>query len=124
MAQNDTRRGKKMADDGFMAAIACGSTIENAAAKVGISRSTAFRRLEDPDFQKRLAAFKADIVKRSTDMLTAANLEAIKTLLDLQKQGTPAAIRLGAARSIIELGMRLRETSDLAERLAAVEEQL
>jgi hypothetical protein len=124
MAQKCTRRGKKIADDAFLTAIGCGATIENAAAKAGICRTTAHRRLKDPEFQRRLAEFRAETVKRSADMLTAASLEAIKTLLDLQGASTPAAVRLGAARSIIELGTRLRESADMAERLTALEEQL
>jgi hypothetical protein len=54
-------------------------------------------------------------------MLSAAGGEAVKTLLALQKDTVPAAVRLGAARAILELGVKLRETAELQERIAALE---
>ena len=36
----------------------------------------------------------------------------------------PAPGQLGAARSILQIGMKLREASDLAERVAALEARL
>lgn len=123
MEPTTPRRGRKRADEAFLAAIACGASIDNAAAKAGFSKRTGFRRLQDPDFRKRLAELKADTVRRGAAMLTAATLEAIKTLLDLQSPSAPAATRLGAARTIIELGVRLRESNDIEERLAALEKE-
>jgi hypothetical protein len=123
MSERKTRRGKRHADDAFLAAYACGATLENAAAKAGISRSTAHRRLQDPDFQRRLAEVRAEPLRRATDMLTALTLEAVNSLYDLQKINMPCPVRLGAAKAIIELGARLRENYDLAQRLAALEQQ-
>ena len=107
-----------------MLALACGSTVENAAAKAGISPRTAHRRLETPAFQRRLSEIKTDMVKRAAGMLTAASMESIKTLLALQESKIPPATRLGAARSVLELGTRLRESAELHERLDALEERL
>jgi hypothetical protein len=42
----------------------------------------------------------------------------------LQKDTVPPATRLGAARAVLELGMKVRETAELEQRLAALEEQL
>jgi hypothetical protein len=116
-----TRRGRKRADETFLAAFACGATVEKAAEKAGFSKSTASRRLQDQDFQKRLAEVKAETVRRASAMLNASGLEAIKTLLELLNPSYPPAVRLGAARSIIELGVRLREIVELEGRIAALE---
>jgi hypothetical protein len=51
-------------------------------------------------------------------------VEGIKTLLGLQASSVPHAVRLGAARSILEFSIRLREVTDTEERLAALEEQM
>ena len=57
-------------------------------------------------------------------MLTAAAMEAVKTLLDLQRHDMPPPVRLGAARSVLELGAKLRESLELNERITALEMQL
>lgn len=124
MAHHETHRGRKNADEALIAALACGATVESAAAKATISRKTAHRRLKDPEFKKRLADFKAEMVRRSADMLTAASLESIKTLLDLQNATSPAVVRLGAAKAVLEIGVKLRESAEMEQRIAALEVQL
>jgi hypothetical protein len=118
------QRGRRTTDDVLLAALACGATWETAAQKAGVSRATVQRRLQDSAFRQRLQELGADMVKRAAAALTAASVEAIKTLLSLQASSIPHAVRLGAARSILELGVKLREVADTEERLAALEAQL
>ena len=40
---------------------------------------------------------------------------------DLVKEGTPPAVRLGAARAVLEIGLKVREAADVEQRLAALE---
>lgn len=117
------QKGRKQADQQLLLALACGATVENAARKAGVSESTVYRRLADPDFRRQLQGFRADMVQRTAGTLTAAATEAVKTLLALQQASVPAAVRLGAARAVLEIGMKLREVADLEDRLAALEEQ-
>jgi uncharacterized protein YyaL (SSP411 family) len=117
-------RGRKNADDVLIQALACGATGESAAQKAGVSLSTVNRRLKDATFQKRLREVKDDMLKRSAAMLTALNGEAIKTLASLQERSTPPNVRLGAARAIVELGTRLRESAELHERMTLLEQQV
>jgi hypothetical protein len=114
-------RGRKGADETLLMALACGATVETAARQAGISRRTAQRRLADPEFQRRLTQTRSDIVKRASAMLTATMLESVKTLMTLQGPSNPPAVRLGAIRSVLEIGMKLREATELEERLAALE---
>jgi hypothetical protein len=117
-------RGRKNADEALLTALACGATVENAAQNAGVSSRTAHRRLADPAFQERLQSLKADMVERTVSMLTAAGMESAKTLITLQDNSNPGAVRLGASRTVLELGMKLRETAELAARIAALEAQL
>jgi hypothetical protein len=55
--------------------------------------------------------------------LTAAASESIRTLLELLQSVNPAAVRLGAARTILDMGIKMREVADLEERLTALEHQ-
>jgi hypothetical protein len=64
------------------------------------------------------------MVQRAMAMLTAAAMEAVKTLLDLQGGKQPPATRLGAARSVLEIGNKLRTENDLVARLEAAERAL
>jgi hypothetical protein len=50
----------------------------------------------------------------------AAAAEALQGLLNARSN----AIRLAAARAVLQLGMKLRDTVDLETRLATVEEKL
>jgi hypothetical protein len=117
-------RGRKNADDALLLALACGATIENAARKAGVSERTVRRRLADPAFKRRLDGIRGDMVQRSMGMLTAAAMEAVKTLVALQDRDQPAAARLGAARAILEYGAKLREEADLTKRVEALEAEL
>jgi hypothetical protein len=118
------QRGRRNADHLFLTALACGATIENAANSAGISQSTAYRRLKDPEFQKQLRETKAEMVRRTADMLTAVSGEAVQALRALVKETTHPSTRLGAARAILELGMRQRESAELHERIEGLEKRL
>jgi hypothetical protein len=118
------QRGRRHADDLILMALACGATWEAAANRAGVSKPTVQRRLKDPEFCRRLQEVKADIVKRNSAGLNAASGEAIKTLVSLLPSGNPYAARLGAARTILETGMRMHEVAGLEERVAGLEAQL
>jgi hypothetical protein len=117
-------QGRKSADEQLRWALACGATVESAAQKAGISARTAHRRLQDPKFRQSLRELKADIVQRSSSTLAAASGEAIKTLVGLLNPKETSAVRLGASRAIVQLGMRLREVTELEERIAALEQRI
>jgi hypothetical protein len=118
------QRGRRNADDMLMLALACGATLENAAAQAGVSKSTVRRRAKDPEFQAQVQALRADMVQRTSGALTAAGTESVRTLLDLQKPTAPPPVRLGAAKAVLEIGMKVREMAELQQRLAALEEQM
>jgi hypothetical protein len=108
----------------LLAALACGATVEGAAQKAGLSARTAYRRLRDPEFRARLRQKEDELTRRTAGLLTAASLESVRTLVELQGASTPAPTRLGAARSVIGLGLKLREEANLAGRVAELERRL
>src|SRR5205814_9959977 len=105
----------------LLMALACGGPVEAAGQAAGVRKRTAYRRLEDPSFWQRLQQVRGEMVQRTSGMLTAAAGEGVKALLALVKEGTPPAVRLGAARALLELGMKLRQQADLEQRIAALE---
>jgi hypothetical protein len=114
---------RESADNVMLTALACGATVDLAAEQAGISRRTAANRLNDPVFKERLRNLKAEIVQRACDNLAAAAGEAVATLLELLPKGSPG-VRLGAARSILEIGMKFREATDLETRLRELERRM
>jgi AcrR family transcriptional regulator len=117
------QQGRRKANQVLLAALACGATVEAAANKAGVSPATVYRRLKEREFRKELQRLRSEMMQRMADMLAAAGGEAVKSLLALLKDGGPATVRLGAARSVIELAVKLREAADFEPRIAALEGQ-
>ena len=85
---------------------------------------TVYRRLQEASFRQQVQAIRTEMLQRVAGMLTAAGLAAIKTLTKLQDGAASESVRLGAARAIIELGCKIRETIEVTERLGVLEKQL
>jgi transposase-like protein len=118
-----SRKGKYGSDAELVTALACGATIEGAARKYGVSESTIYRRLRDPEFRQRIKDISAETLKRTVRMLTASAPEATRTLLTLLEPSNPASVRLGASRSNLDRAVRMREHVEFEERLTAIEQQ-
>jgi hypothetical protein len=114
---------KEQRDERILMALACGSTIEQAATKGEVTAKTVQRRMQEPEFRKRLHMLRSEMVSRAASMLTAAALEAVKTLLSLQNENVQAAVRLGAAKAVLELGAKFRENVELEDRIRELEEK-
>ena len=106
-----------------MSALAAGGTVEAVAGLAGVSERTVHRRLAEPDFRRQVTAARDEMVARSVARLSATSTLAADCLRELLKARSET-VRLGAARAVIELGARLREQEDLAERVRALEERL
>jgi hypothetical protein len=118
------QQGRKRADEALVMALVCGATVENAAHTAGVSVRTAYRRLRNPEFRQRLQQAQGDMVQRTAAALTAGAMGAVKALLELVQPSHQGAVRLGAARAMLDLGLKLREAADLGARVAALEERL
>lgn len=114
---------RKKGEEPLVLALACGASVEAAARQCKVSDRTVYRRLQDPGFRAQVQAARGEMVTRSAGLLTAAAGEAVRTLLSLQKDATPPAVRLGAARAVLEIGIKVREVADLEGRIAALEAQ-
>lgn len=116
MAEN----GRRKRDDALAVALAAGQTIRAAASAAGIGERTASRRWADPDFRRRVAELRADMIGRATGKMGDGMAEAadvLRTLLAAESE----SVRLAACRAILELGVKLRETVELAARVADLE---
>lgn len=104
----------------LVAALAAGCTYEAAAEQASVSERTVRRRLDDPAFRKQVDDARAEILGRAVARLTSASVRAVETLEALLGSEMDFA-RLSAARAILELGVKLREQTELAARIDALE---
>jgi len=116
--------GKRGADGKVLLALACGATAEMAARQASVSESTVRRRLRDAAFIAKLNKVRAEMHLRIADQLTAASTEGVRTMIQLMKENNSGTVRLGAARSVVELSTKVRDTADLAVRLTELELRL
>jgi hypothetical protein len=116
-------RRKRGGEAHLVAALANGASVPAAARQAGLSAATVYRRLHEEPFRARIEEARAEIVKRAVVRLSATSVQAVDALRALLRSDQEY-IRLAAATRILELGRRLREHEDLAERVRALEEQL
>jgi hypothetical protein len=115
---------KRNRDTELILALAMGATIASAARQARVTERTVYRRLEDAAFRQKVIEMRHDMVQRSSGMMCASSVEACKTLLGLLGSANPATVRLGAARAILEIGIRIREEVDLVERVVELERRM
>ena len=118
MARNGNRRG----DDALILELARGTSIREAARIACMGERTAHRRLADPSFRRKVSGVRDRQFERAATLLGEASTSAVQALVALLDAPSVQA-QLGAARAILEHGGRMRESVELAARIAKLEEQ-
>ena len=108
----------------LIAQLAAGNSHEKAAAACCCCTMTITRRLRDPKFRAALDEARRQLFENAFGRVSAASQAAASTLISLLGRETPPAVRLGAARTLLESTCRFRETHELEERLRALEDKL
>jgi hypothetical protein len=116
MAENGRRKGL----DALALALASGETLRDAARLASVGERTATRRWADPEFRSRVSELRVEMVARSLGRLVEGMAEGAETLRALLKAESES-VRLGAARSLLELTLRVRDHTELEERLRNLE---
>jgi hypothetical protein len=110
-------------DDLLAAALAAGAEVAEAAERAGVSRRTAFRRLNDVGFRARVDELRRRMVAQAVGRLADSMSEAADKLKGLLASDDER-VQLAAAKAILEAGPRLREQEELAERVQQLEQVL
>jgi len=111
----------KRIDEQLALAIAMGASVEAAAERLGISKSTAYRRWRDPVVKRRVADLRRDITDRSIGQLVAGLADAITVARQLMRESETESLRLKAAALLIETGLRAAAIAQLEQRIADLE---
>jgi hypothetical protein len=116
-------RGRSAADDALVTALASGATVAAAAQLADVGERTVYRRLRDPDFRARVERARADLVERALGHLAQGAAEAAITLRNLLA-APDDRVKRGAARAVLELGSKLRETVELSGQVEELRRQV
>jgi hypothetical protein len=119
--QTMAANGRRNADARLVVELATGKTVSEAAAAVGVGERTVFRRLADTAFKLKVTEARNAFSERALAKLAAASTRAVDTLVSLL-DAEADSVRLGAARSILDAGVKLRMV-DFEERLTRLEAQ-
>ncbi|HWB08295.1 MAG TPA: hypothetical protein VG826_03685 [Pirellulales bacterium] len=118
MRQNGTPAG----DDELILALAAGASVRDAAARAGVGERTAHRRLADADFRRAVSQARGRIFDAAVGRLVGLASRATGTLERLVESDKPT-VALAAAKAVLDLGRRLRESMEIEERLSRLESE-
>ena len=109
-------------------ALVGGASQEEAAAAAGMKVRTVQRRVADPGFQALLDQRRAEVeqlraetVRAVADGLKRAAVGSVATLIELQDQQYPPAVRVRAATAALDQLTRYQRTAEFDDRLRALE---
>ena len=118
MEQNGTPTG----EDELILALAAGATVREAAEQAGVGERTAYRRLADADFRRAVSQARGRMFDAALGRLAGLASKAAETLERLMENDKPP-VALGAAKTVFELGPRLRKSTEFEERISLMEDQ-
>jgi hypothetical protein len=104
--------------------LAAGLTAAEAAKAAGVSERTVRRRLSDPEFVAKIEAARREVLHRAVAKVSGGAVSAADTLVTLLRPTERPTVRLGAAKAVLDFGIRLRTEVELSDRLKAIEEHL
>ncbi len=106
-----------------LAALLSEPTVTAAAANVGIGERTLHTWLHEPTFADAYTALRHDAVALAVGRLQHATGSAVDALVDVLDTlpPAPAAVRVSAAKVVLEYALRFRELDELETRIAQLE---
>lgn len=105
----------------LMASLAAGKSTQEAADEGGVSYRTVYRRLKEKDFRQGVADLRARMIDNVAGRITDAAGTAFGRLQELLAADSEQ-VQLGAARTILDQMIRLRDVVDFETRLRRIEE--
>jgi Homeodomain-like domain len=104
-------------------ALASGNSIAQAAEQFGVSRRTVERHLARPEFRRRVMRYRGELIGNALGRMADNITRAADTVARLLDSNDPA-VALRAARALLSLGLRLRDSVEIADRVQELEDEL
>lgn len=99
------------------------NSIEEAARRAKVSRSTIYNWLRDDSFRSLLEEARIVAFKSGLDALKGATSKAARVLIGLLDSNSEKELRL-VAREIINMAIKAFETQELVQRISEIEDHL
>lgn len=111
--------------DRAMLALLTNPTIAQAARKSGIGERTLYTWLAEPGFAAAYRGARRAAVQHGLARLQQASSSAVDVLCQVMKnKRAPAATRVAAARTVLDMAIKAVELEDMSARLDALEQQV
>ena len=108
-------------DEVLIEALGRGATQAEASKLAGCAVRTVARRLDDPQFVRRVDASREGLLEAGAAKLGDLIGLATSTLRELLADDVPPQIRLGSAKAVLDASLKLRDSLLLEKRLTALE---
>jgi hypothetical protein len=121
MTGHGAKFGRKM--EAAIAALVARPSIEDAARAAGVGEKTLRRWMREPEFKATYLQVRWEGVHQAAGRLQHATGAAASIMLKLMTDpNVPAAVRLSAAESVFDRGIKGIELEDVDARLTALEQ--
>jgi hypothetical protein len=114
---------KKAADAALVVHLAAGVSPAGAAKLAGVSEATCYRRLADPVFRRRVDAARSAFWERAMAIMSKGAAESATVLRKLLRSDD-GRLKLQAARTLVEQGLKVRESVELARDLEDLRQEV
>ena len=97
-------------------------TFKEAAEMAGISETTLWRWLKDPEFLNKYRQLKREAVNQAVARLQQISFQAVETMKEIMEhKENPVSVRLNAAKSILDSSIKAVELEDVIHRIEELE---
>ena len=119
--ESTSRREAK--DAIIIAALAAGRNYREAAEEAGVDRRTVCRRLQLPEFARRVSEARAEHAVVVSGGLASSSPRAVETIVACLDDESPK-IRLAAAKLLLEMDLKARRINEIERDLAEIRQLL
>jgi hypothetical protein len=104
----------------LLAALLTHAGITDAAKSVGVAERTAFRWLQEPDFQREYRAARRQVIEQALTLVQRSTGAAVATLIRNLKAESNA-VQVAASRTRLEYSTKILELDDLEQQLGELQ---
>jgi hypothetical protein len=109
-------------EEELVQALAGGATAPEAAEQAGVGKENVHHRLTDPDFRRAVSRARGRMFDAAYGRLVGLAGQATGIFKRLMESDQPSVARR-AAKAVLELGPRLREATEVDERITRLEDE-